>query len=133
MNATSRVWSTACALAVCAALSLPGPAFPQSQSFAATASLPAGSYRGIRLTGVPAGSELRIDVRTTALLTVYLMTEAEALRFPDGSRPVAKVQADGDHRLTIWAPEAGRYMVILDNREGASEEQVAIAVTVSLD
>lgn len=121
------------ALLFAAALALPAPLSAESQSFAATATLPAGAFRAVRLTGIPADAEMRIALRTRATLALILLTEAESRRFPADDRALARLEASGDRVLTLRAPSRGAYVVILDNRDGTEPAEVALAVTVSTD
>lgn len=106
-------------------------AFAAGQSFSATAVIPAGEYRGVRLNNVPEGAVVEIAVVSDGRINVLLLHEDDAAHFPSDVEPLASGAGENTVGFSARAPHRGVYYLIIDNRSSDQRRQVSIDITAS--
>lgn len=101
------------------------------QSIATTTAVGAGHWQAIRLTNLPEGASLQIQLETDGRLRLFLVKEAEFDRLPNAARPLLASETRGHLDLTLRVPESSDYYLVLDNRQGREKRQVSVGITGS--
>jgi hypothetical protein len=87
---------------------------------------PAG-WIGAALRGLPAGGNLRLEAQTDGPVTLHLLDSDDYRGFPNSGRSLLTRAMDGDCVAELSLPSSGDYYVVIDNRDGATEREVALA------
>jgi len=90
--------------------------------------VPPGKTKKVRVKDLPKGTSLGVKVIATGSLVVILVHEDELRRNPASVSPVFQGTLDTTLTFSVVIPDSGHYLIILDNRRGASERQVRILI-----
>lgn len=101
------------------------------QSIATTTAVEAKRWQAIRLTNLPEGGSLRIQLETDGLLRLFLVLSEEFDKLPNAARPLMASETHRHVDLTLRIPESSDYYLVLDNRQGREKRQVSIGITGS--
>lgn len=112
------------ALAVC-------PPVAQAAQARFNVEVPAGKWKGLRVKNLPAGAEVRVEVRSEGEIRVLFLEGADLKRMPSPARPLFDGMTADRISITLRIPATGHYYVILDNRSGSAPRRVRLTVAAA--
>lgn len=112
------------ALAVC-------PPVAQAAQASFNVEVPAGKWKGLRVKNLPAGTEVKVEVRSEGEIRVLFLDGADLKRMPTPARPLFDGRTAGRISIKLRVPVAGNYYVILDNRGGSAPRRVRLTVAAA--
>ena len=100
-----------------------------SSSLAASAmvnvDVPTGTFKSIKLNRLPKGASIEVQIESTGSLFVAMVTSKGLL---ETSKPLFVGQVDRKLSFTVVIPAPDDYYLVIDNRKGTKDQQVALAV-----
>ena len=100
------------------------PAPRQAAQVRIRAEIPAGTHKSLRLRNVPAEARVAFAVQASSRITLSLLTEADARRYPDVTEAIFTAPVERTLSFSVALPVAGNYYVVFDNRKGDTASQV---------
>lgn len=102
------------------------PAPRQAAQVQIRAEIPAGAHKSLRLRNVPAEARVAFAVQASSRITLSLLTEADARRYPDVAEAIFTAPVERTLSFSVALPVAGNYYVVFDNRKGNTASQVRL-------
>ena len=87
--------------------------------------VPTGTFKSIKLNRLPKGASIEVQIESTGSLFVAMVTSKGLL---ETSKPLFVGQVDRKLSFTVVIPAPDDYYLVIDNRKGAKDQQVALAV-----
>ena len=87
--------------------------------------VPAGAFKSIKLNRLPKGASIEVQIESTGSLFVAMVTSKGLL---ETSKPLYVGQVDRKLSFTVVIPAPDDYYLVLDNRKGDKDQQVALAM-----
>jgi len=91
--------------------------------------VPAGKWTALRLRNLPKGAVVDLTVKTSGDVGVVVTDVNSYRHFPNVSRPLFRGRIVTRVRVSVTAPEAGDYVVVLDNRASQETRQVEVSAS----
>jgi hypothetical protein len=88
--------------------------------------VPAGKWKALRLRNLPKGVVVDLMINTSGDMGVAVMDFNSYRRFPNVARPLFRARIVTRLRVSVKMPEAGDYVVVLDNRASQEPRQVGV-------
>jgi hypothetical protein len=104
------------------------PASALAADAALTVSVPAGKHKAVRLRNLPKDAVIGVAVRADGKLAIGLLNERDYRSYPRASEPVFVGSVDQALSFQVVIPANGAYYLVLDNRRGAQECKVKLAI-----
>lgn len=86
-----------------------------------------GTHKSVRLNNVPAGARLAFAVEASNRITLSLLTDADAQRYPAVTEALFTAAVEQTLTFSASVPAAGTYILVLDNAKGETVSQVRVA------
>jgi hypothetical protein len=109
------------------ALPLPVPA-AQSAQAGMTIEIPGGKLKAVRLRSLPKDVRLAVAVQSDATIGVSLLKEQDFKLYPQPREPVFMGSSERSLSFTATIPEAGNYILVLDNRASTDTRKVKLGI-----
>ena len=90
--------------------------------------VPTGTLKSIKLNRLPKGATIEVQIESTGSLYVAMVTGKGLL---EPTRPLFVSQLDRKLSFTVVIPAPDDYYLVLDNRKGDKDRQVALAMRAS--
>ena len=89
------------------------------------ADVASGKYKAVKLKNLPKGAVVTVQVKSTGSLTVILIDSRGIKSKP---RPLFAGLVEKQLSFSVEIPRTDNYFLVLDNRKGAGNREVAIAI-----
>jgi len=102
------------------------------QPLTVSLTIPAGTWKAVRLRNLPRETMVAVALRCDGSLTVGLLNASDHARFPDVTSPLFFGQAESKLGFSATIPQPGDYFVVLDNRTGTGPRHITMTTTARL-
>lgn len=103
-----------------------------NQPLTVSITIPAGTWKAVRLRNLPRETMVAVALRCDGSLTVGLVNAPDHARFPNVANPLFWGQAESKLGFSATIPQPGDYFVVLDNRTGTGPRHITMTTTARL-
>ena len=104
---------------------------PESKAIGATVSIPAHTWKGIRLRGLPAGALLDLTISSDGEIALQLLDESGYKELPSSEPGLVSGRTKDTLSLSTHLPSGGDWYLVLDNRNGDRKRTIRVDFTAT--